>query len=121
MNGIDGFDAPVQIQIGILDLQHRRYQTRLPVVAVNDVGHIVQQRQCAQHCAAEEGVTLALVCAGAVDIIAAEILLVIYEVEGHALIFQLMHACILAAPAEIDVEIEQVAHLLAPLFIDHLI
>src|SRR5699024_7359250 len=89
VDGKDGLDVLVLLQFAILYIQHRRDEARLPVVAVDDVGHEVDQRQALEHGAAEVGEALALVGAVAVDVVAAEVLLVVDEVEGDPLIDEL--------------------------------
>ena len=121
VNGVDGADVLVVLEVLVLSLQQDRDQARLPVVAVDHVGDEVDLRQRFQHGPAEVGEALALVTAHAVDIIASEILLVIHEIEGDAGIDQLHDAHVLAAPAEIDIEIEHVLHLIAPALVNGLV
>ena len=121
VDGVDGADAAIHLQMLILRAEQHGNHARLPVVAVQHVGDEVDLRQRFQHRAAEEGKALALVAAQAVDVIPAEILLGVDEIEGDALVFQLLHADVLMPPAEVDVEIQHMLHLFAPLCADRLV
>ena len=63
------------------------HQRRLPVVAVEDVGHPVQTGQQVDDRLAEKGEALAVVVL-AVQRAAAEIVLVVHEVPCHAVLLQ---------------------------------
>ena len=115
MDGKDRVDALIEGQSRILPLEQHRDQTGLPIVAMQDVGLIVDQRQRLEHRAVEEGEALALVPAPAVDRGAVVIELIIDKIEGHAVELEHLDAAILPSPAEIDVEIGQVFHLFTPL------
>ena len=121
MNGVDRADVLVQLKLLVLRLEQDRDQAGLPVVAVQHIGDEVDLHQRFQHGAAEEREPLALVAAGAVDVVAAEILLVVHEIEGDAGIIQLFNAHVLAAPAEVDVEVEHMLHLRTPFLADGLV
>ena len=70
-------------------------------MAMQHVGHEIDLRQRLQHGAAEEGEALALVRAGTVDVIAAEILIVFHKIEGDAFVIQTADGYALPAPAEV--------------------
>ena len=121
VDGVDRLDVLEQLQLLVLQLVQHGDQAGLPVVAVQHVGDEIDLGQRLHHRAAEEGEALALVTAHAIDVVAAEILLVIHEIVGDAGIFQRFDADILPAPAEVDVEVQHVLHLLAPFRTDGLI
>ena len=77
----------------------------VPVVAVHHLGLEVQQRQGIQHGPAEVGVLLPFRVAAPVDLVA-EILLIVHQVDDHAVQYQLFNAHIGLAPAQIAVEME---------------
>ena len=107
--------------MAILRLQQDRDQASLPVVAVEHIGNKVDLRQRFQHGAAEERIALALVAAHAINVVAAEILLVVHEIEGDIIVDEFLDAHILAPPAEVHIEEHHVLHLAAPLLVDGLI
>ena len=90
------------------------YQRRLPVVAVEDVGHPVQTGQQVDDRLAEKGEALAVVKL-AVQRIAAEVVLVVHEIPRHAVLFQRKQAAVLVPPAQIHIDIAAERHLLPPL------
>ena len=118
MDGKDGLDVFVQLELAVLYIEHGRDQAGLPVVAMQHIRHKVNQRQAFEHRTAEIGEPLALVRAIAIDIVAAEILLVVDEVEGNPVVDELFNAHVLPAPAEVDVEKQHMFHLLAPFGFD---
>jgi len=81
-------------------------------MAVDDVGLEVQHGQGVQAGAAEEAEALVLIAAHAVDVAAAEIIFIVHEPEGHSAVHQFLDAAVLLAPAQVDLEIHLVAHLL---------
>ena len=116
VNGVDGLDLRIYRQVAILNLQHRRDQAGLPVVAVQHVGHEVQHRHDVHDHAAEEGEALGLVVAvGAVYIITAEVVLAVDEVVGHVKQLHGLDAGVLMTVADIDVGVQYILHLVAPL------
>ena len=110
VDGVDRLDIGIARQMRVLDLQQRGDHARLPVVGVDDVREEADQRQGVQHGTAEEAVTLVLVAAQTVDIAAAEVILVVDEIEGDAVLLQHLNAAVLLAPAKLDLEVDQVAH-----------
>ena len=118
MDGKHRADIMVKIRLIILDAQQRGHHAALPVVGVDDVGLEIQPGQRVQHGAAEEAKALVFVPAQAVDVIALEVILVIYKVEGNALALQRLDAAVLMPPAQLDVEVGYVAQLLA-IFLGH--
>ena len=118
VNGEHGLDVLIQRQRRVLRLQKHGNQAGLPVVAVQNVGHKVDLGNRFQHGLAEIGKPLALVLAASIDIVAAEVLLVVHEIINHAVALQLFNAHILAAPAKVDIEIQNVLQLLAHARVD---
>ena len=78
---------------------------------MNHVGLEVQQRQGVQRRAAEETEAFVLVAAHAIDIRTAKIELVIHKVELHAVLFQQFNAAVLTAPAQRDLKVGHMGHL----------
>ena len=115
VDGEHRVDALVEGQGRVLTLEQHGDQARLPVVAVQDVGLVVDQGQGLEHRPVEEGEALALVAAPAVDRGPVVVELVIDEVEGHAVELERFDAAVLPPPAEVDVKVRQVLHLLPPL------
>ena len=80
-------------------------------MAVDDVGLEVKMHQRVDDRAVKEAEALVFVAAQTVDIGAAEVILVIHEIEGHALIFKALDAAVLAAPAKLDLKLAFELHL----------
>ena len=102
----------------VLDFQKRGDHAALPVVRMQDIGTEVQQRQGVEAGTAEEAVALVLVAAQTVDVGPPEVILVIEEIIDHAIFFEHLHAAVLPAPAQLNVKVQQVLHLLLPLLGD---
>ena len=68
----------------------------------------------------EEGKALGVVIV-AVDVVAFEVVLVVHEVVGDPVLFQLKQAAVGGAPGQVDVEALQVGHLVPPLLADALV
>ena len=118
VDGVDGLHILIERELRILNLEQRRDHAGLPVVAVDDVGLEVKMHQRVDDRAVKEAEALVFVAAQTVDIGAAEVILVIHEVEGHALIFKALHAAVLAAPAKLDLKLAFELHLADILFRD---
>ena len=110
-------DAAHRLPPGTHVLEIDGHQRRLPVVAVEDVGHPVQTGQQVDDRLAEEGEALAVVEL-AVQRTAAEIVLVVHEVPRHAVLLQREQAAVLVAPAQVHIDIAAERHLLPPLLAD---
>ncbi len=93
-------------QSGILGVGQHGQHGGVPVVAVDHVGREAEIGQGFQNGAAEEAVLLPLREASAVDPVSEEAL-VVHEVDGHAVQLQLFDPDVLAPPAELDIEEEQ--------------
>ena len=111
VDGEHGLDVREERQVGILNFQQCGHHAGLPVMRMNHVGLEVQQRQGVQRRAAEETKAFVLVAAHAVDIRTAEIELVVHKVELHAVLFQQFNAAVLTAPAQRDLEVGHMGHL----------
>ena len=111
VDGVDRLHILIERELGILNLEQSRNHARLPVVAVDDVGLEVEMHQRVDDGAVEEAEALVFVAAQTVDVGTAEVILVIHEVEGHALIFKALHAAVLAAPAKLDLKFALELHL----------
>ena len=103
----------VEGEVAVLDIEQRGDHAGLPVVAVDDVRLEAQVRQRVDDCAAEVAVALVLVAAHAVDVGAAEVVLIVHEVERDALIDQGLDAAVLVTPAQLDLKLALILHLLA--------
>ncbi len=111
VNGVNGLHILIERILRILDLEQRRDHAGLPVVAVDDVGLEIKMHERVDDRAVEEAEALVFVAAQTVDIGAAEVILVVDEVEGHALILKALDAAILTAPAQLDLEFAFELHL----------
>ena len=98
VDGEDGLDPVELVQMTVVQIQVNGHQRGLPVVAVDDVRGEVDVEQGLQHGAGEEGEALTVIVE-AVQTAAAEVILVVEEVVGHAVHFGLEQAAVLAAPA----------------------
>ena len=76
----------------------------LPVVAMEDIRLELHARQRVEHRAAEKREPLVFVSAHAVNIRPVEVIPVIDEIIGDALIFERFNAAILFAPAKFRLE-----------------
>ena len=110
-------DAAHRLPAGADILKIDGHQRRLPVVAVEDVGHPVQTGHQVDDRLAEKGEALAVVVL-AVQRAAAEIVLVVHEVPCHAVLLQREQAAVLMAPAQVHVDVAAEGHLLPPLLAD---
>ena len=111
VDGEQGLHPAVDV-VAVLRAQQHGDHGGVPVVAVQDVGEEAQVGYGVEHGAREEGVLLALGHAAAVDAVA-EVVLVVDEVDGHAVDHKPLYAHVLAAPAEVDRETEHVLDLVA--------
>ena len=121
VDGVDRLHVLEQLQLLVLQLVQHRDQAGLPVVAVQHVRDEVDLCQGLHDRAAEEREALALVAAHAVDVVPAEVLLVIDEIVGDAGVLQALDAHVLPPPAEVDVEVQHMLHLRTPLRADGLV
>ena len=94
-----------------------RHQSGLPVVAVDDIRLPVEVRQHLEHCLGVVREALCIVVL-AVDLTAREIVLIINEVIGHAVLFVAENAAVLVAPAETDIGVLDVEELFPHLLAD---
>jgi len=113
-------DAPHLRPAGGHILQIDGHQRRLPVVAVEHVGHPVEAGQQVDDRVAEEGEALAVV-KFAVQPSPAEVFLVVHEIPRHAQPLQREQAAVLVPPAQIHVDIPAERHLPPPLLPDPVI
>ena len=114
VDGVHGLHVLIEREVRVLDLQQRRNHAGLPVVAVHDVGLEAQVRKRVNDRAAEEAEALILIAAQAVDVAAAEVEMIVDEVEGHALILKRLDAAVLPAPAKLDLKLAFGLHLGGP-------
>ena len=87
---------------------------------MDDIGSPVDLAGSLDDGAGEEGVALAVIEV-TVELEALEVVLVIHEVEGHALALQTEQATVGLAPAQSDVEVLDELHLAAPLLANALV
>ena len=111
VDGVHRLHILIERELRVLNLEQRRDHAGLPVVAVDHVGLEVEVNQRVDHRAVEEAEALVFVAAQTVDVGTAEVILVIHEIEGHALIFEALDAAILAAPAKLDLKLTFQLHL----------
>ena len=111
VDGEDGLHPGEEGQVRVLDLQQRGYHAALPVVGMDDVRLPVQQGQGVEDAAAEEAETLVLVAAQAVDVGTAEVILVVHEVPGDAVLLEHLNTAVLLAPAQLYLKVQHMGHL----------
>ena len=118
MDGEQGLDAAAEIRArAVLGLEQQRDDGGMPVVQMQQVRPEIEARQRVAHGPAEPGILLDLPVAALVDAFA-EIVFVIQQIDGDAVQIQLFQAHVLTAPAQVEPEIGQVAHLIAVFFLD---
>ena len=117
VDGEHGADAPHLRPAGGHVLEVDGHKGRLPVVAVEHVGHPVQAGHQVDDRLGEEGEALAVVKL-AVQPGTGEVVLVVHEVPGHATALQREQAAVLMPPAQVHVDIAAERHLLPPLLAD---
>ena len=108
---------PVLDAAAVLGVGQHREHGGVPVVAVDHVRLKVQLRQRLQHGAGEIGVLLPFHVPAEVDF-SAEVVLVVHEVDGHAVHVQALDAHIGVAPAEPDAEIHHMLGHFVVFFLD---
>ena len=118
VDGVHGAHVGVEGQMLVLDLQKGGHHAALPVVGMDDVRLEIQQGQGVEGGTAEEAIALVLVATQTVHVGTAEVVLVVQEVVGHAVLFQLLNAAVLAAPAQLHVEVEHELHIGLILLVD---
>ena len=111
VNGHQGLDMPIVGKVAVLRAQQRRDHAGLPVMGVDQVRLKAHQRQEIERRAAEECKSLIFIPAHAVDVVAAEVVAVVHKVKYDAVLHQFLNAAVLAAPAQLHLEIDRVAHL----------
>ena len=117
MNGDDSLNAAIEFAAGKTLLEIYGYQSCLPVVAVDQIGSEIKQRQCGKDCFAKVCISLNLISGIVVIYLgAAEIVLVVDEIVSDAVDFSLEEAYIDILPVIIHVEgadvLELILHLL---------
>ncbi len=111
MNGHDCLDAVVMRQAIILGAQQGRDHACLPVVRMDNIRPEVQQGQAVEHRPGEEGITLILISAHAIDIVSAKIVTIVHEIKCDSLLYQRFNPAVLAAPAKLNLKIYSMVHL----------
>ena len=106
-------DAVVPGTIAVMNTVINRNQRSLPVVAVDDVRLVADCRKHIQYGAAEERKTLRVVIF-AVNLSALEIVFVVNEVVGDAVLLQTENAAVLIAPRQLHIQAGDKRHLVAP-------
>ena len=117
VDGEHGLDVLIERTGGEHQVVVDRHERALPVVAVDDVGLPLQIGQHLEHGLGEVGEALCVVIL-AVDLAAGEVILVVDEVEGHAIRFIAENAAVLVAPAQTDISVLEVVEFLAPILPD---
>ena len=97
MDSHNGLDAPEEFIALELILQIYRYESCLPVVAVNDIRLEINHWKHRKHSLVEEGEFLDIVSRISVWIEALEVFEIVDEIIGDARVFILHHANILFA------------------------
>ena len=106
MDGEDGFDGTEVILPYAVILEVDGDQCGLPVVAVDHIGPELHMMEHAHNGPGEEGEALGVIVI-AVEVRAVEVLLVIHEVPGHAVLLHGEQPAVAVAPAQVH---EIVAH-----------
>ena len=117
VDGKYGLNVAHGIPAGGHILQIHGDECRLPVVAVDHIGHAVEAGQQVHHGLGEEGEALAVVIV-AVKAAAAEIVLVIHKVPRYTAIFHGEQTAVLMTPCHIHIDVAAIGHLLPPLLRD---
>ena len=104
VDGEHRLDAVELVQVAVVQVQVDGRQRGLPVVAVDDVGLEIGIEQHFEDGAGEEGEALAVIVE-AVQAAALEVVFVVDEIEGNALVLGLEQAAVLAAPAHRHAEV----------------
>ena len=111
MNGIDEFHIFVEIVMVEIFLQEDAQHTRMPVVAVNDVGLEADARQHRQHGAAEIGEPFVVVGI-AVQAVALEVPFIVDEIYLDAVHIDFVDAVVQLTPGQVDDPRRHLLHLL---------
>ena len=88
-------------RLAIMRAQQHRNHADMPVMAMQDVRRPAEPRQHVQHRLAEKAEPLGFVIE-VVKAFAAEIVLIVDKVDGHAFVLQLEQAAVLTTPAQLD-------------------
>ena len=117
VDGEHGLDILVEGTRGEHQVIVHRHQRGLPVIAVDDVRLPFQVGQHLEHRLGKIGEALRVVIL-AVDLAAGEIVLVVDEIEGHAVRLIAEHAAVLVAPAQAHIGVFQVIEFFPPFLAD---
>ena len=99
----------------ILDFQQCRHHAALPIMGMDNIRLEIQHRQCVEYPAAEEAEPFILISAKTVNVGAAKVVLVVHEVPGHAILFQLFNTAILSPPPQLHFKVAHMGHFFRPL------
>ena len=119
---MDGIDRANPIETGIAEvllLNEHGYETRLPIVQVDDVRDYIEASHYLERGTAEPAKALRLKIACRIDIILLKIVFVVGKIIGHAVKNELLRPDILLTPAHADAKIKNMLHIIAVFFWDH--
>ena len=114
VDGQDGFDTAVPVLPHAVVLQVNGHQCGLPVIAVNHVGPELHMVQHPHHGPGEKAEALAIVHLS-VKVAAVEVLLVVQEVPGHAVLLQGEQSAVAMPPRQVHIVIAKEIQLIAVL------
>ena len=117
VDGVERADLLVALIALMLDLQQHIDEARMPIIRVDDIWPEVHGRQQVEHGAAEEREALCII-AVAVEAFATEVLLVVDEVVGDAVVLDLVEADVFRTPGNRDLTVVDVLHRIAELLRD---
>ena len=117
VDGKDRLDVGIVRTAGKHQVIINRDKCGLPIVAVDDIGFPIQVGQDLEHCLTKVCESFCIIIL-AIQLGACKIIFVVDKVIGHAALFTVENAAILIAPAQLDVSIFQMGHLLTPVLAD---
>ena len=118
MDGHDGLYAAIKLVLLKSILEINRQQTRLPVVAVDDVRSETKHRQTRQSRLIKKGKLLDILIYLSIRKHTAEVELIVKKIENNAIHLELEYAHILLSPGKIHIKMVDILHLLLVLLTD---
>ena len=121
VDGEHGLDARIVRLCGVLRLEQRRNQPRLPVVEMQHLRHKVDVREAFKHRAAKERKPQSFGYAVAIDLRYAKVRHVVHKVVGNPVVLHAFDTAIERFPAKEHVKRANLLHARFPVGIDHAI
>ena len=118
MDRKDRVYVAIAVQSAILIVQQDRDETRLPVVAVDDVGVVVEMLEGFEHRTAEEREAEALFLVAGIDLVSAEHREVVDKVEPHAVRYERVDPAEHGIAAQLQRKVANVLHPQDVVFVD---